>query len=99
MEFDVSFAIFPLHLTMLFFYGGLTICVTCGWAGVDKTLRAGNVRGVEKCLKMRAESHPSSARFVGRTCYRMGVGSKENGAVERSSGQSHFGSDALYLQI
>ena len=32
--------------------GGLTVCVTCGWAGVDKTPRAGFCSGVEKSPKM-----------------------------------------------
>jgi hypothetical protein len=32
---------------------GLTVCVTCGWAGVDKTLRAGFCSGVDKARKWR----------------------------------------------
>ena len=29
-----------------------TACVTCGWAGVDKTPRAGFYSGVENCLRL-----------------------------------------------
>ena len=31
----------------------LTVCVTCGWAGVDKTPRAGFCLGVENARKWR----------------------------------------------
>jgi hypothetical protein len=31
----------------------LTVCVTCGWAGVDKTSRAGFCLGVDKARKWR----------------------------------------------
>ncbi len=33
--------------------GRSTVCVTCGWAGVDKTSRAGFCSGVEKARKCR----------------------------------------------
>ena len=44
------------HITMYISTSKLTVCVTCGWAGVDKTSRAGlprsGVFGRRKSLKM-----------------------------------------------
>ena len=44
--------------------GGLTVCVTCVWAGVDSVREQGKLEA-RKMLENAAESHTSGARFVG----------------------------------
>jgi len=43
---------------------GLTVCVTCVWAGVDSAWEQEKLEA-RKMLVNRAESHTSGARFVG----------------------------------
>ncbi len=45
--------------------GGLTVCVTCVWAGVDSVWEQEKLEA-RKMPENAAEAHPSSARFVGR---------------------------------
>ena len=42
---------------------GLTVCVTCVWAGVDNAWEQGKLEA-RKMLENAAESHTSGARFV-----------------------------------
>jgi len=44
---------------------GLTVCVTCVWAGVDNAWEQGKLEA-RKMLENAAESHTSGARFVRR---------------------------------
>ncbi len=44
---------------------GLTVCVTCVWAGVDSVWEQENAEA-RKILENAAESHTSGARFVGQ---------------------------------
>jgi hypothetical protein len=44
---------------------GLTVCVTCVWAGVDSVWEQEKPEA-RKMLENAAESHTSGARFVGR---------------------------------
>jgi len=44
---------------------GLTVCVTCVWAGVDNAWEQKKLEA-RKMLENAAESHTSGARFVGR---------------------------------
>jgi len=44
---------------------GLTVCVTCVWAGVDSAWEQKKLEA-RKMLVNRAESHTSGARFVRR---------------------------------
>jgi hypothetical protein len=46
---------------------GLTVCITCVWAGVDNTWEQEKLKA-RKMLVNRAESHTSGARFVGQLC-------------------------------
>jgi hypothetical protein len=46
-----------------FIDGCPTVCVTCGWAGVDSAWEQEKLEA-RKMLENAAESHPSSARFV-----------------------------------
>ena len=48
---------------------GLTVCVTCVWAGVDNAWEQGKLEA-RKMLVNRADSHTSGARFVGWLCAR-----------------------------
>ncbi len=50
---------------MLSTSGVLTVCVTCGWAGVDKVWEQEKLEAW-KMLENAAESHTSGARFVGQ---------------------------------
>ena len=43
--------------------GGLTVCVTCVWAGVDSVWEQEKLEA-RKMLENAAESHTSGARFV-----------------------------------
>ena len=45
--------------------GGLTVCVTCVWAGVDSVWEREKLEA-RKRLEKRADSHSSGARFVRR---------------------------------
>ena len=49
--------------------GGLTVCVTCVWAGVDSVWEQEKLEA-RKMLENAAESHTSGARFVGWLCAR-----------------------------
>jgi hypothetical protein len=48
----------------MFCDGGLTVCVTCVWAGVDSAWEQEKLEA-RKMLENAAESHTSGARFVG----------------------------------
>ena len=45
-------------------HDGLTVCVTCVWAGVDSAWEQKKLEA-RKMLENAAESHTSGARFVG----------------------------------
>jgi len=45
--------------------GGLTVCVTCVWAGVDSAWEQKKPEA-RKILENAADSHTSGARFVRR---------------------------------
>jgi len=47
---------------------GLTVCITCVWAGVDSAWEQEKLEA-RKMLENAAESHTSGARFVGRRFY------------------------------
>jgi hypothetical protein len=49
---------------------GLTVCVTCVWAGVDSAWEQRKLEA-RKMLENAAESHTSGARFVGQPFYRL----------------------------
>ena len=53
---------------ILFYTGGLTVCVTGGWVGVDSAWEEDKLEA-RKMLENSYSPHPSSARFVGRTAY------------------------------
>ncbi len=44
---------------------GLTVCVTCVWAGVDNDWEQEKLEA-RKLLEKAADSHTSGARFVGQ---------------------------------
>ena len=49
---------------ILTYTSGLTVCVTCVWAGVDSAWEKEKLEA-KKMLENAAESHTSGARFVG----------------------------------
>jgi hypothetical protein len=67
MFFSVSLPLFKNNFWKVTYSTVSTVCVTCVWVGVDNAWEQEKPEA-RKMLENRADSHPSTARFVGRVC-------------------------------